>query len=241
MEIKPTKVTTTIKHKQTGEIYKTEDEWKAKGIMEKDIRRDVHVLMPPLDLFSKTKQVQNLGNIMTKPHRQAYGLGSFIKKIGRGAKKVFKSPLGKAALIGGGLWGLNKFGIGSGGIGKDWWSKGMGLLRGAPAVAGNVRQAGQPGKLGLWGLMKKYPGQSALLGLGAAGMAAPFFAKGDEQEEESPWDVTPSSIANIRNMARLQDPSLAFLPKPEYTQPGFYAAGGGIARLANGAIPPPAA
>jgi len=55
MEIKPTKVMTTIKHKQTGEIYKTENEWKAKGIEEKDIRRDVHVLMPPLDLLSKTK------------------------------------------------------------------------------------------------------------------------------------------------------------------------------------------
>ena len=53
--LKATKVTTTIKHKQTGEIYKTEEEWKAKGIDEKDIRRDVHVLMPALDLFSKTK------------------------------------------------------------------------------------------------------------------------------------------------------------------------------------------
>jgi len=55
MEIKAAKVTTTIKHKQTGEIYKTEKEWKAKGIPEKDIRRDVHVLMPALDLFGKTK------------------------------------------------------------------------------------------------------------------------------------------------------------------------------------------
>ena len=53
--LKATKVTTTIKHKETGEIYRTEEEWKAKGIPEKDIRRDVHVLMPPLDLFSKTK------------------------------------------------------------------------------------------------------------------------------------------------------------------------------------------
>ena len=53
--LKATKVTTTIKHKETGEIYKTEDEWKAKGIDEKDIQRYVHVLMPPLDLFSKTK------------------------------------------------------------------------------------------------------------------------------------------------------------------------------------------
>ena len=55
MEVKPTKITTTISNKHTGEIYKTEEEWKAKGIPEKDIRRDVHVLMPKLDLFSKTK------------------------------------------------------------------------------------------------------------------------------------------------------------------------------------------
>jgi hypothetical protein len=49
------KVTTTISNLKTGVKYKTEDEWKAKGIPEKDIRRDVHVLMPPLDLLSKTK------------------------------------------------------------------------------------------------------------------------------------------------------------------------------------------
>ena len=53
--VKPAKVTTTISNKKTGEIYKTEEDWKAKGIEEKDIRRDVHVLMPKLDLFSKTK------------------------------------------------------------------------------------------------------------------------------------------------------------------------------------------
>ena len=55
MEIKPTKITTTISNLQTGEKYKNEEEWKAKGIAEKDIRRDVHVLMPALDVFSKTK------------------------------------------------------------------------------------------------------------------------------------------------------------------------------------------
>ena len=52
--VKPAKVTTTIKNKKTGEEYKTEEEWKAKGVAEEDIRRDVHVLMPNLDLFSKT-------------------------------------------------------------------------------------------------------------------------------------------------------------------------------------------
>ena len=55
MELKPAKVTTTISNLKTKEVYKTEEEWKAKGIDEKDIRRDVRVIMPPLDLFSKTQ------------------------------------------------------------------------------------------------------------------------------------------------------------------------------------------
>ena len=53
-EIKPDKIITTISTLKTGEIYNTEEEWKAKGIDEKDIRRDVKVIMPALDLFGKT-------------------------------------------------------------------------------------------------------------------------------------------------------------------------------------------
>ena len=53
--IKPAKVTTTISNLQTKEVYKTEEEWKAKGIDEKDIRRDVRIIMPALDLFGKTQ------------------------------------------------------------------------------------------------------------------------------------------------------------------------------------------
>ena len=55
IELKPDKIITTISNLQTKEVYKTEEEWKAKGIDEKDIRRDVRVIMPPLDLLSKTK------------------------------------------------------------------------------------------------------------------------------------------------------------------------------------------
>ena len=73
--LKAAKVTTTISNLKTKEKYKTEEEWKAKGIPEKDIRRDVHVLMPKLDLFSKTQQVQNLVEIMTKSQRH-HGIGS---------------------------------------------------------------------------------------------------------------------------------------------------------------------
>ena len=45
----------TIKNKKTGAIYKDEDEWKALQIPVEDIRRDVLVKIPKLDLFAKTK------------------------------------------------------------------------------------------------------------------------------------------------------------------------------------------
>ena len=54
-EIKPEKIITTISNLKTGEIYKSEDEWKSKNIPESDIRRDVKVIMPSLDLLAKTK------------------------------------------------------------------------------------------------------------------------------------------------------------------------------------------
>ena len=53
--IKPEKIITTISNLKTGEVYKTEDEWKTKGVPEVEIRRDVKVIMPALDLFPKTK------------------------------------------------------------------------------------------------------------------------------------------------------------------------------------------
>ena len=45
---------TIIKHKTTGEVYTTEDEWKNKGISPEDIKRDVIIEVPKLDLFAKT-------------------------------------------------------------------------------------------------------------------------------------------------------------------------------------------
>ena len=50
----PKEIITTISNLKTGEIYKTDEEWKAKGIDEKDIRRDVKVLMPDLAMLLKT-------------------------------------------------------------------------------------------------------------------------------------------------------------------------------------------
>ena len=55
MLIKPKDIIEKISNKKTGEVYKDEDDWKAKGVPEEDIRRDVTVMMPSLDLFPITK------------------------------------------------------------------------------------------------------------------------------------------------------------------------------------------
>ena len=49
------KAITTIKNKKTGAVYKTDEEWKTLQIPVEDIRRDVLVKIPKLDLFAKTK------------------------------------------------------------------------------------------------------------------------------------------------------------------------------------------
>ena len=55
IELQPDKIIEKITNKKTGEQYKNDSEWKAKGISPEDIRRYVTVIMPSLDLLSKTK------------------------------------------------------------------------------------------------------------------------------------------------------------------------------------------
>tara|TARA_R100001224_G_scaffold72409_1_gene44234 strand:- start:1182 stop:1352 length:171 start_codon:yes stop_codon:yes gene_type:complete len=53
--IEPKEIIETISNIKTGEVYKNDEEWKSKDIPEEDIRRDVKVIMPSLDLFGETK------------------------------------------------------------------------------------------------------------------------------------------------------------------------------------------
>ena len=55
MEIKYAKVETTYRHKETGELFKERKDWVAKGYKAEEMAQDVNVIMPALDLFSKTK------------------------------------------------------------------------------------------------------------------------------------------------------------------------------------------
>jgi hypothetical protein len=54
--------------------------------------------------MQQARQLRAGGGIMDLEPRQGYFLGKAVKKIGRGLKKVVKSPLGKAALIGAGAY-----------------------------------------------------------------------------------------------------------------------------------------
>ena len=53
--IQAKEVITTYRHKETGELFNERKDWEAKGYKPEDMAQDVKVIMPPLDLWSKTK------------------------------------------------------------------------------------------------------------------------------------------------------------------------------------------
>ena len=53
--LEPKEIITTISNNKTGVVYESEEALKAANIPEEDVRRDVKVIMPPLDLLSETK------------------------------------------------------------------------------------------------------------------------------------------------------------------------------------------
>ena len=60
--------------------------------------------------MQEPQQIQSGIGSLQDP-RQGYFLGKLVKKAGRAVKKVVKSPLGKAALIGAGAYFMPGFGI----------------------------------------------------------------------------------------------------------------------------------
>ena len=181
------------------------------------------------------RQLRAGGGLMTLDEpRQGYFLGKIVKKAKRAVKKITKSPLGKAAILAGlgayaggiGPFASGKFGAG---FARPLFS---GLKTGFlnPLMQGPM--ATRSGGIGraIGSFIRNNPGKSALLGLGAAGIAAPFFMGGDDEEveEETSFTETPDSIANIVEQARNRDPSLRFLPEPQFVRNFYKRADGGI-------------
>ena len=100
--------------------------------------------------------------------RQMYGLGSFVKKITKGVKKIVKSPIGKAAILGIGAFGL------PGAAGQNLFS---GFKALAPLKTGASKfifgtglptAARGPANKGILGMAKNFFGGEKTLGKTAA-------------------------------------------------------------------------
>ena len=187
--------------------------------------------------------------------RQLYGLGSLVKKAVRGVKKIFKSPLGKAALIGGLGYGLGG-GFSGAGFNRGTLLSRLGLgTMSDPISMGGNRGMGAgimsskfvPNKLGSFlGSMipgtAGFSGKNLAIGLGGLAVATPFIQKAlktgpyEEIEEEVDESYIPPFMAMA--MARNRDPYMAFLPNQQFAQSGFYmpqnVAEGGRIGYANG-------
>ena len=177
--------------------------------------------------------------------RQMYGLGSLVKKAVRGVKKIVKSPLGKAAIIGG--LGMIPFGASKaslfGRLGGMFTAgntarelqimKNAGVNTGFLPKVGGFLKSMIPGTPG-------FSGKNLALGLGATAVATPFIQKAmgvgpyEEVVEEVDEDYIDPYTAYM--MARNRAPGMAFLPNQNYVQEGFYlpAANGGRIGYADG-------
>ena len=187
------------------------------------------------------RQLRNMGGIMTLDEpRQGYFLGKIVKKAKRAVKKVVKSPLGKAALLGAAAFGIPGTSFG-GLLGR------AGFGGAAKGIFGNVggigKLLGSGGKLETLGNLFRVGGEAgeaisvprvlAGLGIGSA-IAAPFLMGGEEEvEPEESFTGPISSIESIRQQARdyYQDPTksaLYFMPQKQFVRP---FAGGGLADI----------
>ena len=179
------------------------------------------------------RQLRAGGGIMTlEEPRQGYFLGKIVKKAKRAVKKVVKSPIGKLAILGG-------LGAYAGGLGPFAGMKGAGFAK--PFFGGlktgflnPLMQGPMATRSGGFGrtigsFIRNNPGKTALLGLGAASFLPALMGGNDEEvAEDTSFTETPDSISSIVNMAKNQDPSLRFLPKPKFVD-NFYLADGGLA------------
>jgi len=183
------------------------------------------------------------GGIMdSSTGRRAYGLGSIFKKIGRAAKKVLKSPIGKIG-IGALAMGMPWAG-GAPALTGKWFGGASGWGKMAPFLRGAV-QKGVPGKSESGWLRNLFSTDGKLnpwkMGIGAASML-PFFMGGGDDDDDDKFDYEGAKnkyrdeMMNIKRgvMAGSLNPNQwSYLPS-NYTYTG---AEGGRARLSNGGDP----
>ena len=130
--------------------------------------------------------------------RQLYGLGSLVKSIGKTIKKVVKSPIGKAAILGIGAFGLPGGALGMKGFLPQAFKTGAsqflfgGGTKFLPGATAAMKGAAVS-KPGIFGLAKNFLGSTAgQVGVGAALSA--LAASGMDQEEIAEIENDPEKL-----------------------------------------------
>jgi len=155
--------------------------------------------------------------------RQMYGLGKLVKKVTRSVKKIAKSPLGKAALLGVGAFGLpgGAFGM-KGFLPQAFKTSASKFLFGLPS--GNPIVPPTKGIFGVGGELALGKGK---LGIGSlisgASLVSGLLTPEQEEEAQQIADNTGFSIEEARNsiLARARDDY-----KMDFRARGFRAEGG---------------
>ena len=166
--------------------------------------------------------------------RQLYGLGSLVKSIGKTVKKVVKSPIGKAALIGAAAFGIpgTQFGglLGRASFGKPAMSifgkqGGIGALFANPSIAAMKTQGAEKGFLG--GLLGKIPGGGYTVG--AIGSILAASGMSPEEIEETKRDPEKVKIY-LRDYYSKTNPDKSAEEVEEFvtTNTSEYAVGGRV-------------
>ena len=165
--------------------------------------------------------------------RQLYGLGSFVKSIGKGVKKFVKSPLGKAAIL-----GIGAFGLPGGAFGmKGFLPTNLRSLSGIGSAifSGGSAPTGGEGFLG--GLIGKVPGGGFTVGA----IGSILAASGMDPEEIEATKRDPEKLKiYLKDYYRKTNPDKTEAEVEEFVQTNIseYATGGRVG-FAEGKMPFP--
>jgi len=162
---------------------------------------------------------------------KSYFIKKFIKKAGKAVKKVVKSPIGKAALLGAIGFGIpgTQFGgiLGKGSLGS-FFGKGSlnpfmakGKFSGLGSLLNKAKLVSGTGGLTKFGKLASIAGVSGLGGL--------LAAKEQDEDEIDVSDIDRGEGMNIPDIvrrAKLNDSEFRFLPGSQFTN--AYAEGGEV-------------
>ena len=151
------------------------------------------------EIVDKETFMEDYQNNMATGGRAHLGLGSFIKKIGKAAKKVVGSPIGKAAILGGlGMYGMGAGPWASGGMWGN--ARGAGFLKGMGGklfgLPGVDEFGGTTGLLKDWGLTKGFGSKMpSALGWGVGALTAGMGAQAFENMQPDDIEALKNSLS----------------------------------------------